>query len=107
MPRQRGLSRQMRRSSSAVGSVRGRLVMVLSLMGSDLHYGSASVEELVRGQRQELIEGLGLDHLLEEARGGRKHALGEPRSAYFAVDAVELGVQQPIEARHGHGSAVA
>src|SRR5579859_7210098 len=107
MPRQRGFSRQARRSSSAEGSARARVVMVLSLMGRYLRVVFRSLEKLVGRERQELIEGFRLDHLLEEPCGRREDALAQARGAYLGVDAVELGVDQPAEARLGHRLAVA
>src|SRR5579862_2395453 len=99
MPRQRGLSRHWRRSSSTVGRV------LVTLMGRLIRWW-ALAEQLVGRQRQEFIEGLALAHLLEQARRGREHAALDARRADLLVDAVELGHHQAVEALDGDRLAV-
>src|SRR6266513_3989630 len=66
-----------------------------------------SAQQLIGRERQELVKGLALGQLLEQARRRRKHAVGEPRRADLMVDAVELRAEQPIETLHCHQLSIA
>src|SRR5205814_4849793 len=95
------------RSSRSWRSSKSWLLQLVRVRALEARGVGSSAQQLVRRERQEFVEALALGHLLDEARRGREHAVGEARRADLMVNAVELGGEQPVEALDRHRLPVA